>query len=129
MRSRALLIALAALAVSAPAAMADTLVTPAPGARSLTANGGYLVWAQPAAAGRWRLAVRAPNGAVSTPSIADFGAPPAAQIGSTGFAVAGRRLLAVYSRCQGASAIAGCDVYAYDLRAGTEQRIAALSSR
>ena len=80
------------------------------------------------AGARWRLTVRAPNGAVTTPAIADFGAPPRAQIGSTGFAVAGRRLLAVYSRCQGASAIAGCDVYAYDLRAGTEERIAALGS-
>jgi hypothetical protein len=129
MRSRTVLLALAALAVSAPAASADTLVTAAPGARNLTANGGYVVWAQPAATGRWRLAVRAPDGTVTTPNIADFGAPPAAQIGSTGFAIAGRRLLAVYSRCQGASAIAGCDVYGYDLRAGTEERIAALSSR
>jgi hypothetical protein len=129
MRSRTIFLALAALAVSAPAASADTLVTAAPGARNLTANGGYVVWAQPAPAGRWKLAVRAPNGTVSTPSIADFGAPPAAQIGSTGYAIAGRRLLAVYSRCQAASALAGCDVYAYDLRAGTEERIAALSSK
>jgi hypothetical protein len=129
MRSRTIFLALAALAVSAPAASADTLVTAAPGARNLTANGGYVVWAQPAPAGRWRLVVRAPNGTVSTPNIADFGAPPAAQIGSTGYAIAGRRLLAVYSRCQSASALAGCDVYAYDLRAGTEERIAALSSR
>jgi hypothetical protein len=122
------LLAAALLATTAGAAGADTLVTPAPGARNLTANGGYLVWAAPAGA-RWRLIVRAPNGAVTTPAIADFGAPPRAQIGSTGFAIAGRRLLAVYSRCQGASATAGCDVYAYDLRAGTEERIAALSSR
>jgi hypothetical protein len=129
MRSRTVLLALAALAVSAPAASADTLVAAAPGARNVTANGGYVVWAQPVAGARWRLAVRAPDGSVSTPAIADFGTPPAAQIGSTGFAIAGRRLLAVYSRCQGASAIAGCDVYAYDLRAGTEERIAALSSR
>jgi hypothetical protein len=121
------LLAAALLATTAGAAGADTLVTPAPGARNLTANGGYLVWAAPAGA-RWRLTVRAPNGAVTTPAIADFGAPPRAQIGSTGFAIAGRRLLAVYSRCQGASATAGCDVYAYDLRAGTEERIAALSS-
>jgi hypothetical protein len=131
MLSRALavpLLAAALLATTAGAAGADTLVTPAPGARNLTANGGYLVWAAPSGA-RWRLTVRAPNGAVTTPAIPDFGAPPRAQIGSTGFAVAGRRLLAVYSRCQGASATAGCDVYAYDLRAGTEERIAALGSR
>ncbi|HEX7298596.1 MAG TPA: hypothetical protein VF257_06295, partial [Solirubrobacteraceae bacterium] len=124
-----LALATAALAATAASASADSLVAAAPGARNLTGNGGYLVWAQPAAGGRWRLAVRAPDGTVSTPAIADFGAPPAAQIGSTGYAIAGRRLLAVYSRCQGNSAIAGCDVYAYDLRAGTEERIAALSSR
>jgi hypothetical protein len=122
------LLAAALFAGTAGAARADTPVAPAPGARNLTANGGYLVWAAPAGA-RWRLTVRAPDGAVTTPAIADFGAPPRAQIGSTGFAVAGRRLLAVYSRCQGASAIAGCDVYGYDLRAGTEERIAKLSSR
>ena len=66
---------------------------------------------------------------MTTPAIADFGAPPRPQIGSTQFAAAGRRLLAVYSRCQGASAIAGCDVYAYDLAAGTEQKIAKLASK
>jgi hypothetical protein len=122
------LLAAALLATAATAASADTLVTAASGARNLTANGGYVVWAAPVDGGRWRLTVRAPDGTVTTPAIADFGAPPRAQIGSTGFAV-GRRLLAVYSRCQGASAIAGCDVYAYDLRAGTEERIAQLSSR
>jgi hypothetical protein len=132
MVSRALALALltaALLAATAAGAGADTLVAPAPGARNLTANGGYIVWAAPADGGRWRLTVRAPDGTITTPAIADFGAPPRAQIGSTGFAIAGRRLLAVYSRCQGASAIAGCDVYGYDLRAGTEERIAKLSSR
>jgi hypothetical protein len=133
MRPRTSLLTLALatglLAATAATASADSLVAAAPGARNVAANGGYLVWAQPAAGGRWRLAVRAPDGTVTTPPIADFGAPPAAQIGSTGYAIAGRRLLAVYSRCQGASALAGCDVYAYDLRAGTEARIAALSSR
>jgi hypothetical protein len=133
MRSRAILLAAAlaavALAASVPAARADSLVVSASGARNLTANGGYLVWAQPAPGGQWRMAVRAPDGTVTAPAIATFAAPPAAQIGSTGFAIAGRRLLAVYSRCQGASTLTGCDVYAYDLRAGTEERVSALSSR
>jgi hypothetical protein len=123
------LLAAALLAATAAGASADSLVAPAPGARNLTANGGFVVWAAPGDPGRWRLTVRAPDGSVTTPAIADFGAPPRAQIGSTGFAVAGRRLLAVYSRCQGASAIAGCDVYGYDLRAGTEEKIAKLSSK
>jgi hypothetical protein len=57
------------LAATAATASADSLVAAAPGARNLTANGGYLVWAQPAAAGRWRLAVRAPDGTVTTPSL------------------------------------------------------------
>ena len=123
------LLAAALLAATAAGASADSLVAPAPGARNLTANGGFVVWAAAGDPGRWRLTVRAPDGSVTTPAIADFGAPPRAQIGSTGFAVAGRRLLAVYSRCQGASAIAGCDVYGYDLRAGTEEKIAKLSSK
>jgi hypothetical protein len=132
MASRRLIVpvlAAALLATTASTAVADTLVTAAPGARNLSANGGYQVWAAPAAGGRWRLTVRAPDGSVTTPAIADFGAPPRAQIGSTQFAASGRRLVAVYSRCQGTSAIAGCDVYSYDLASGTEQKIAKLASR
>ena len=125
----AALLATGLLATAATTASADTLVTAAPGARNLAANGGYQAWAAPAAGGRWRLTVRAPDGSVTTPAIADFGAPPRQQIGSTQFAASGRRLLAVYSRCQGASATAGCDVYAYDLAAGTEQKIAQLASK
>ena len=123
------LLAATLLATGATAAGADTLVTAAPGARNLTANGGYQAWAAPAAGGRWRLTVRAPDGSVTTPPVADFGAPPRPQIGSTQFAASGRRLLAVYSRCQGASATAGCDVYAYDLAAGTEQKVPQLASK
>jgi hypothetical protein len=123
------LLASALLAAGATAASADSLVTAAPGARNLAANGGYQAWAAPTAGGRWRLTIRAPDGSVTTPGVADFGAPPRAQIGSTQFAAAGRRLLAVYSRCQGASAIAGCDVYAYDLAAGTERKISELASK
>ena len=73
------LLATALLAAGATAASADSLVAPAPGARNLTANGGYIVSAAPAAGGRWRLTVRAPDGTITTPAIADFGAPPRAQ--------------------------------------------------
>ena len=43
------------LAATAATASADSLVAAAPGARNLTANGGYLVWASPRlpAAGAW----------------------------------------------------------------------------
>ena len=43
------LLAAALLAATAADASADTLVAAAPGARNLTANGGYVVWAAPAA--------------------------------------------------------------------------------
>ncbi len=56
------LLAAALLGTAATAASADTLVTAAPGARNLAANGGYQAWASPAAGGRWRLTVRAPDG-------------------------------------------------------------------
>ena len=60
-----------------PPPSADTLVTAAPGRPQPAANGGYQAWAAPAGGGRWRLTVRAPNGSVTTPAIADFGAPAA----------------------------------------------------
>jgi hypothetical protein len=128
-RSILLLAGVASLAV-APAARADTLVTPAPGARNVAHAGGYAVWAAPGAtAGTWRLVVRAPGGTVADADVAAFGAAPDPSIGS-GRAPAGRPrpLLAVYSRCEGASSISGCDVYAYDLRTGTEQRVREVSS-
>ena len=67
MLSRALavpLLAAALLATTAGAAGADTLVTPAPGARNLTANGGYLVWAAPS--GGW---VVRPGGGGGRPGV------------------------------------------------------------
>jgi hypothetical protein len=115
------------LAVAAPAG-ADDLETPAPRATDLAAAGGWQAWAVPTPEGRWRLTIRAPGGAVSQPAIPDFGFPPNPSIGSDRLAAGGRRLLAVYSRCVGRSSRIGCDVYAYDLRAGVEERDAAIST-
>ena len=127
----------------APAARADTLIQPLSGARNLTeaatgttvapggqivASPGWLAWAQPAAGGRWRLAVRSPQGVTTTPAIADFGAAPDPSIGSDRFGITGRRLFVVYSRCTGTSTIAGCDVYRYDVTAGTEAKVTAIST-
>ena len=121
--------ALAVLGAAIPAAAcADTLETPALRATDLAASGGWQAWGAPTPDGRWRLAVRAPDGTVTLPDIPDFGFSPNPSIGSDRFAIGGRRLLAVYSRCEGASAIAGCDVYAYDLRNGGEERVAAIST-
>lgn len=123
-------LAVAGLAATSVPASADSLVAPAPGAVNLTQGGGYLAWAAPTPAGRFRLVVRAPDGTVSTPDLPDFGAAPDPTIGSDRFAAQDRALLLAYSRCDGDSAIAGCDVYAYDLRSGgAERRIDRLASR
>jgi hypothetical protein len=94
----------------------------APGAVNVAAGGGYVVWAQPGEDTGWQLVVRAPDGKVSRPAIRDFAAPPQVSIGSDRYAIDGRRLLAVYGRDDG-------DLYAYDLRAGTESHVRGLNSR
>jgi hypothetical protein len=116
----------ACLAAAAPAC-ADELETPAPRATDLAAGGGWQAWAAPTPEGRWRLTIRAPGGAVSQPAIADFGFPPNPSIGSD--RLTGGRLLVVYSRCEGRSSRIGCDVHAFDLRAGAEERVGAASTR
>ena len=113
----------AALAAAPATAAADTLLHPTPaGTQNLTANGGYLAWAepnQPAGSG-WRIVVREPSGAVVTPPIPVFEDPPVMTIGSDR-AAAGRNLLLTYSR-------AG-DVYTYDLRqGGAERRVRRVST-
>lgn len=126
-------VALAVVTALLPAvpASADSLVAAAPGARNLAAGGGWYAWAAPVAGGRWRLTLRNPaNGVVSVPAIPDFGAPPDAAIGSdvVGTDLSQRRLVVTYPRCSGSSSISGCDVWAYDIAAGTEARVGALSS-
>ena len=140
---RPLIVALVVVATLADAASADTLMQPLPGARNLAQGGGFgavmpggqigqnagwLAWAQPSGAGRWRLAVRSPQGVTTVPAIRDFGAPPDANIGSDRFGISGRRLFVVYSRCSGTSTIAGCDVYRYDVASATEAKVAAIST-
>ncbi len=122
---------LAALALSAAPASADSLLAAAPDARNLAAGGGWYAWAAPAPNGRWRLTVRNPTTrVVSVPDIPDFGAPPDPAIGSdvVGSDLGQRRLVVAYSRCSGTSATSGCDVWAYDVVAGTESRVGALST-
>lgn len=119
--------ALLAAGVAAAPARADTLLVPAPGARNLAWAGGYAAWAAPTANGRWSLVIRAPDGTATTPAIPGFPVPPDPTIGSD--RPAARRLLVVYSRCAGASAVRGCDVYAYDLGAGREERVRAISTK
>src|SRR5204863_7967584 len=112
-----LLAAGASAAVLAPAVtQADPLVVPLTGARNLAAGGDWHAWAAPKRNGRWQLVTQAPDGTVAAAEgIRDFGAAPDHSIGATSFAVAEKRIVAVYSRCKGSSATTGCDVYQYDL--------------
>ncbi|WP_205699364.1 hypothetical protein [Conexibacter sp. SYSU D00693] len=126
-RLAAAALALGALAAAAPAAQADQLLAAAPGAQDLDVGGGYAVWSAPRPDGRFDLVVRAPDGTQRRP-VAPFGAPVNASIGSDRFGFP-RALLAVYSRCAGASTISGCDVFALDLRTDQERPVGALASR
>ena len=127
LRRSLITLAVATAATAAAPAHADSLLAPVEGGQHLTAGGGYAAWSAPAGAGRHKLVVRAPGGAVSDAPIPTFGAPVDASIGSTRTAFP-RALVAVYSRCTGTSAVRGCDVYAYDLKARRERQVAALSS-
>ena len=113
----------------APAAYADPLIIAAPGAKNLAAGGGWRAWAAPKAGGRWELVTRAPDGTIQAARVRDFGAAPDASIGSTGYAAAEKRIVIVYSRCTGSSATAGCDIFQYDLAAGTERKVTRISTR
>ncbi|MCW3011968.1 MAG: hypothetical protein JWO90_2372 [Solirubrobacterales bacterium] len=129
------LIALAAGVVAVPAAaQADTLETPVAGADNLAAGGGWHAWSAARPDGRFRLQLRRPDGTVLTPDIPPFGAPVDPAIGTRGGAdgintPASRRISAVYSRCAGTSALAGCDVHALNLTTLEEARVPALATR
>jgi len=123
------LAATAALLACAPCAgAADSLIIAAPGAKNLAAAEGWRAWAAPTARGRWQLVTRAPDGTIQAANINTFGAPPDPSISQTSFAGPDRRIVAVYSRCQGASATKGCDIFQYDLGAGSERKLTRLST-
>jgi hypothetical protein len=123
MRLRTLISAAAlTLAVVPAAASADTLLQATPtGSENLTSGGGYMAWAQPntPSGTGWRLAIRAPDGAVTTARTPVFEEVPDPSIGSDQTAFP-RELLMVYTR-------AG-DVYSYNLRSGVERRVRQVSS-
>jgi hypothetical protein len=120
-------LAVAALAGTVPAAQADTLLSAAPGARNLAAGGGYAAWAAPTGDGHWRLMVRDRAGAVTAAPVATFGTAPDPSIGSDAFI--GSRMVVVYSRCSGTSAVRGCDVHRLDLASGKESKVSGAATR
>jgi hypothetical protein len=120
-------LAVAALLAAAPAAHADTLLAPAPGAKHVTAAGDWAAWAAPAAGGRFKLVIRAPGGAIADAAIPTFGAAPVPDFGRDAFTE--ERQVLVYSRCAGASTVKGCDVYAYNPQTKTERKVQGASSK
>jgi len=126
MRSAVLALATATL-IAAPSARADTLLAPAPGARHVTAVGDWTAWAAPAAGGRFKLVIGAPDGSVTDAAIRTFGAPPDADFGGDAFVQ--QRQVVVYSRCSGASTIRGCDIYLYDPQTKRERKVRGASSK
>lgn len=115
--------------VIAPPVAADTLEIPSAGARNIASAGGHLAWAAPSEYGGWRLVVRDPDGVVRVPAIGAFGAAPDPAIGSDRFAIDGRQIVVVYSRCNGTSSTRGCDVFRFQLDGDNgEERIAKLAT-
>jgi hypothetical protein len=121
-RRTTLLAVVAAVLVTAPAASADSLVVPAPGARNLASGGGWLAWAAPTQSGTWQLVLRSPQGAVTRPNFESFDDPPDPSIGTEAVSRSpNRRLVVVYSR--------DGDIYSYGLNDRREARVAGASSR
>ena len=120
------LLALGASLLLAPAAHADTILASAPGAENLGAAGGYAAWAAPAAQGRWKLVVRAPDGSVADAPVPTFGSAPDISVGSDAFVQ--QQIAIVYSRCAGSSATKACDVYSYNTNSKTERKVSGASS-
>ena len=115
--------AVAAFAALPAVASADSLIAATPqGSQNLTANGGYMAWAQPdqPAGSGFRIVLRAPDGTVTTPDIPVFEEVPDPSIGTTTTAAANRRVILTYTR-EG-------DVYSYDIAAGRETKVAGASS-
>ncbi len=122
------------LVLAAPAAAQDVarLDRPTP----IAAHGGWLAWSTRGADGLFRLTLRDPQGAVTTPPIAGRATSFDVDLGP---GLEG--LVATYSRCReevgspGGYVPAdydegsGCDVYLLDVASGTELRINGVSTR
>ncbi len=129
MRHRATSVCIAGVAAGvlwlgqgAPVAGAYTLIAEAPGATTVQAHGGLIVWNSRGADDRYRLIQRSPAGEVGALPIRAHSAPFDVDLGPD----ASGRTVAVYSRCSkesGATVARGCDLYLYDFATRRERRL------
>jgi hypothetical protein len=122
-------LAVAAAALSAPGAHADTILSTEPSPPKLSAAGGAAAWSTyDHTVGAWFLVTRQ-AGVVERASVAPRSVPFDVDLGRDDSG----RLVAAYSRCDREPDIApplgrGCDVYAYDLASRVERRLRGPSS-
>src|SRR3954451_22278903 len=114
--SAALSAALILGAVAAPAASADTLLVADPSASNISVYGSTAAWSRKAGDGTYRLVVR-DGGQVADAPVPASSRPYDPDLGPT----SGNGRVVVYAR--------GGDLYRYDVGAGAEQKITALSSK
>jgi hypothetical protein len=121
----ALLVTAAAALAASETAAADTVVVADPTAQNLTSYAGTSAWSRRAADGSYRLVVMAPTGGVTDAHADASSVPFDPDLGPT----SGNGRAIVYSRCATGSTTSGCDVYLYDVGAGTERKLSSVSGR
>jgi dipeptidyl aminopeptidase/acylaminoacyl peptidase len=120
-----LLAALAASLLSSAPAGADTILVADHSARNITSYASTSAWSRRANDGTYRLVVMGPSGVPADAAVRPSSVPFDPDLGPT--SSGGRGV--VYSRCLAGSTTRSCDVYLYDVGAGTEHKVAAVSGR
>jgi hypothetical protein len=115
------------LALAAPAHAADELLGPLPGAKGLSAYGGWVVFSSPTGSGAWSLKTWH-DGVAADVAVPAANAPFDVNVGPD---VSGRPT-AVYSRCRTKpfdSPPTGCDLFAVTLGEAGERRLPISTAR
>lgn len=118
------LLATAALAPVAVASGDTILATGLPPAVKVSMRGAAVAWSAPVPAGGFKLVIRT-HGVARDAAVAPSQRPFDVDLGDDGRG----HLIATYSRCRRwleATTPRGCDVYAYDVTAARERRVAGL---
>jgi hypothetical protein len=117
----------ALLVIAAPARAADEVLGTLPGAKDLSAYGGWLVFSSPTGSGAWSLKTWH-EGVLADVAVPAASAPFDVNVGPD----ASGRPTAVYSRCRTKppdSPPAGCDLFAVTLGEAGERRLSISTTR